>query len=87
MTVIAWLTEGTWQACINAAREFVPPDRELALLHVTSDEITDVAHGAFTELWPHQQDGARGVVDDEAGGGAEAARAEPMVIAVARDDQ
>ncbi|MGW3045393.1 universal stress protein [Kitasatospora sp. NPDC001159] len=50
MTVVVWITEGTWPACIDAARTHTPTDTEIVLLHVTGQEIPGVAHGAFAGL-------------------------------------
>lgn len=48
MSVIVWLVEGTWPACVDTARLHAPEDAEIVLLHVTGHEIPDAAHGAFT---------------------------------------
>ena len=50
MKTIIWITEGTWQACVDAARGLVPADAEVVLLYVTSDDIPGAAHGAFAGL-------------------------------------
>ncbi|MCX5384255.1 universal stress protein [Streptomyces sp. NBC_00083] len=50
MSVIIWITEGTWTACVDAAREHAAADAELVLLHVTDDTIAEAAHGAFAGL-------------------------------------
>ena len=34
MRVVVWLAEGTWQAGVDAALRLVPPDADVALLHV-----------------------------------------------------
>ncbi|MFG3280654.1 universal stress protein [Streptomyces sp. NPDC048111] len=49
MSVIVWITEGTWPACVDAAREHAD-ERELVLLHVTDDAVPEAAHGAFAGL-------------------------------------
>jgi nucleotide-binding universal stress UspA family protein len=41
--VLVWLAEGTWEACVDAARDF--PAAEVSLLHVT-DASTAAALGA-----------------------------------------
>jgi nucleotide-binding universal stress UspA family protein len=46
--VLVWLTEGTWHACVDAARGL--PDAEITLLHVVDDEIADTLHGAYGGL-------------------------------------
>ncbi|MGW3955582.1 universal stress protein [Streptomyces sp. NPDC004752] len=50
MAVIVWITEGTWPACVDAARTHAPADAEIVLLHVTGHEVPGVAHGAFVGL-------------------------------------
>ncbi|MEV5986775.1 universal stress protein [Streptomyces sp. NPDC052051] len=50
MSVIAWIVEGTWPACVDAARVWAPEGAEIALLHVTGPEAPGVAHGAYAGL-------------------------------------
>jgi len=50
VAVVVWITEGTWPACVDAARNHAPADTEIVLLHVTSQEVPGVAHGAFAGL-------------------------------------
>jgi nucleotide-binding universal stress UspA family protein len=50
MTVILWVSEGTWPACIDAAHQLVPAEARIVLLHVTPDEIPAAAHGAYAGL-------------------------------------
>ncbi|GAA4083912.1 MULTISPECIES: universal stress protein [Streptomyces] len=50
MSVIIWITEGTWPACVDAAREHTAADDDLVLLHVTDDTVAEAAHGAFAGL-------------------------------------
>ncbi|MCX4562976.1 MULTISPECIES: universal stress protein [Streptomyces] len=50
MTVIAWIVEGTWPACVDAVRTHAPEDAEIVLLHVSGHEIPGIAHGAFAGL-------------------------------------
>ncbi|MDQ0377871.1 universal stress protein [Amycolatopsis thermophila] len=50
MTVIVWIVEGTWMACVDAAATLAPADSDIALLHVTVEEIPAAAHGAYTGL-------------------------------------
>jgi nucleotide-binding universal stress UspA family protein len=46
---LIWITEGTWPACVDAARDLAPAG-EYLLLHVVSDDIAEVTHGAFSGL-------------------------------------
>jgi nucleotide-binding universal stress UspA family protein len=48
--VVVWVTESTWPACVDAARDWAPPDSEVELLHVTGDDVAAAAHGAFAGL-------------------------------------
>ncbi len=50
MTVIAWIVEGTWPACVDAARAWAPDDASIALLHVTGPEVPGAARGAYAGL-------------------------------------
>lgn len=50
MAVVVWIVEGTWTACVGAARTHVGEDTDVVLLHVSGDEIPDIAHGAFAGL-------------------------------------
>lgn len=50
MTAIIWITEGTWTACIDTARTWLPAETDIVLLHVTSDDVAEAAHGAFAGL-------------------------------------
>ncbi len=50
MTVVAWIVEATWPACVDAAREYAPDDSDIVLLHVTDPEVPGAAHGAFAGL-------------------------------------
>jgi nucleotide-binding universal stress UspA family protein len=50
MTVITWIVEGTWPACVDATRRIAPDDAEIVLLHVTGDDVPAAAHGAYVGL-------------------------------------
>ncbi|GAA3834795.1 hypothetical protein GCM10022403_079470 [Streptomyces coacervatus] len=50
MAVIVWIVEGTWHACVDAARTHAAEETDVVLLHVTGQVIPDVAHGAFAGL-------------------------------------
>jgi nucleotide-binding universal stress UspA family protein len=50
MSVIIWVTEGTWRAAVDAAHTLAPPGAEFTLLHVTGPEVAGAAHGAFAGL-------------------------------------
>ncbi len=46
MRVVVWIAEGTWRAAVAAAKEFVPPDAEVTLLHVVPVEAQAVTRDA-----------------------------------------
>jgi nucleotide-binding universal stress UspA family protein len=48
--VVIWVTEGTWQAAVDAALRLAPRDAPVTLLHVTPDELPEAAHGAYLGL-------------------------------------
>ncbi|HWO66085.1 MAG TPA: hypothetical protein VNO31_39245, partial [Umezawaea sp.] len=50
MDVVVWIVEGTWRACVHAARNFAPPGSRIVLLHVTAPDVPGAAHGAFAGL-------------------------------------
>jgi nucleotide-binding universal stress UspA family protein len=50
-TVVIWITEGTWQASVDAALSFVAPGTPITLLHVTATELPEAAHGAYLGLF------------------------------------
>ncbi len=50
MRVLVWVTDATWPACVDAVGDWVTHDAEIILLHVTDDDVAEVAHGAFSGL-------------------------------------
>lgn len=50
MRIVVWLAEGTWQACVDAAAEFAPPDARIVLLHVIDSRLAEDVHGAYAGL-------------------------------------
>jgi nucleotide-binding universal stress UspA family protein len=48
--VVVWIAEGTWPACVDEARRWVPADAQVTLLHVTGDDVAAAAHGAFAGM-------------------------------------
>ena len=55
--VVVWITEGTWQASVDAALRFVRPGAPVTLLHVTPAELPDAAHGAYLGLFGRSRPG------------------------------
>ena len=56
MAVVVWIVEGTWPACVDAARSHTSgrpgtsAEDDIVLLHVTGHQLPGVAHGAFAGL-------------------------------------
>ncbi|WP_329136307.1 universal stress protein [Streptomyces sp. NBC_00670] len=50
MTVLAWIVEGSWPACVDAARRHADEGEDVVLLHVSGGDASGVAHGAFAGL-------------------------------------
>ena len=46
MHVLVWIVEGTWMAAVAAAKQFVPADAQITLLHVIPAEAQAVAREA-----------------------------------------
>jgi nucleotide-binding universal stress UspA family protein len=82
MTVIAWIVEDTWTACVDATRRHAAAETGVVLLHVTHPDVADVAHGAYAGLL------GRGQPDrdpgDQVEGLAAAAAQELLNLAAAR---
>ena len=66
MTVIIWISEGTWQATVDAARAHAPAAADLVLLHVTSDDVTEMVRGSFAGLLGRDRRGRDAVSQVEA---------------------
>lgn len=50
MTVLVWITEDSWAACVDAVQSLAPAGQDVTLLYVTDTAAPDAAHGAFTAL-------------------------------------
>lgn len=48
--VVVWITEGTWQGCVDAAARLAPAEAEFTLLHVSDGGPAEALHGAFGGL-------------------------------------
>ena len=54
MRAVVWLSEDTWEACVDEARALVPADAEVTLLHVAPTDVEDLAsHGRARLLGRH----------------------------------
>lgn len=43
MRAVVWISEGTWEACVDQAASLVPHDAEIELLHVAPVDVEEVA--------------------------------------------
>jgi nucleotide-binding universal stress UspA family protein len=77
MKTVIWLAEGTWQACVDAARA-LPEGDPPVLLHVVDPDAEDAVHAARAGLFGRGRSDADGTL-----AGA-AARAEEAIFAAAR---
>ena len=63
VTVIAWIVEGTWPACVDGASTHAPHGAGIVLLHVTGHDVPGAAHGAYAGLFgrgrPERDPGTR----------------------------
>lgn len=50
MRAVVLIVEGVWEAAVDAARDAVPPDADIELLHVSTGGAEQVVHGAFSGL-------------------------------------
>jgi nucleotide-binding universal stress UspA family protein len=50
MTVLAWIVEGTWPACVDAVRAHAPESVDVVLLHVSGQNVAGAARGAYAGL-------------------------------------
>ena len=47
---VVWVSEGTWEASVDAVAQMLPDDCEITLLHVTPPDAVEVAAGAAAGL-------------------------------------
>ena len=50
MRIVVWLVEGTWQGCLDAAAQVLPPDAQVTLLHVSPSDVAAVTDAANAGL-------------------------------------
>ena len=53
MTVVAWIVEATWPACVDATRAHAPADAEIVLLHVTDPDAAGLGWAEVARLIDH----------------------------------
>jgi len=71
MRAVVWISEDTWEACVDHARSLVPGDAEVTLLHVAPTDVEDLAsHGGARLLGRHPPPPSgpplRAIADEEA---------------------
>jgi nucleotide-binding universal stress UspA family protein len=79
MRVIVWISEDTWEACVDRARELLPEDAEVTLLHVAPADVEELASHPGARLLgrhppPPPGPPLRAIADEEAQALLEAAR-------------
>ena len=56
MRVLVWITEGSWQPCVDQARALVPADAEVTLIHVAASDVQRlVEHPGPERLGQHHK--------------------------------
>ena len=43
MRAVVWISEGTWEACVDQAAAFLPEDADVTLLHVAPSDVEEFA--------------------------------------------
>ncbi len=43
MRAVIWIVEGSWEGCVDRARELLPADADVTLLHVSSSDVEELA--------------------------------------------
>ncbi|MGA8720300.1 MAG: hypothetical protein WB557_19990, partial [Solirubrobacteraceae bacterium] len=43
MRAVVWISEDTWEACVDQARAFLPESAEVTLLHVAPTDLEEMA--------------------------------------------
>ena len=43
MRALIWITEGSWQVCVDRARDLLPADAEVTILHVAASDVEHLA--------------------------------------------
>jgi nucleotide-binding universal stress UspA family protein len=51
MRAVVWITERSWEACVDEAAAFVPADAEVTLLVAPSGDVEEVAAGGRAGLF------------------------------------
>jgi hypothetical protein len=73
LKVLAWITEGGWEACVDETAALVPADADVTLLCVPSAEVEEVAAGGRAGLLGRRPPPSPGPAWDEVADEAAAA--------------
>lgn len=70
MLALVWISEGTWESCVDQACALVPGQAEVTLLHVAPSDVEEVAAGGREGLLgrrrPRPAAALRAISDEEA---------------------
>jgi nucleotide-binding universal stress UspA family protein len=71
MRVVVWISEFTWEACVDQAAAFLPQDAEVTLLHVAPSDVEEFAARGPARLLgrhppPPPEPQLRTIADEEA---------------------
>jgi nucleotide-binding universal stress UspA family protein len=79
MRALVWISEGTWEACVEQATALVPATAEVTLLHVAPSDVEELATGGREGLLgrrrPRPVPALRAIAEEEAEGLLAAAKA------------
>jgi nucleotide-binding universal stress UspA family protein len=48
--IVAWLTDGTWESCVDGVRDVAPAGADITLLHVTDPGMSEGLRGAYAGM-------------------------------------
>jgi nucleotide-binding universal stress UspA family protein len=57
MRVVVWISESTWETCVDEAAAHLPEDAEITLLHVAPSDVEQVAGRRHGPLGRHHPPG------------------------------
>ena len=80
MRAVVWISEGTWEGCVDRARAILPEDADVTLLHVAPSDVEQFASRGAARLMgrhppPPPGPPLRAIADEEAHALLEAAQA------------
>jgi nucleotide-binding universal stress UspA family protein len=77
MRAVVWITESSWRICIDRARELLPADADVTILHVAASDVEALAeHPAPGRLGRHHRPSPGPTVREISDGEARALLAE-----------